>query len=138
MDQVRKNILILDQDEKVLIELEGLLESEGFETTTTWYLNEAVDLLAHRVFDLVLVGDHPPQVRCSALLKMLRSRENRPPCIVLQTASRYPFEAEYLCWLGAYAVSAKSKHRDLVSRIRECLSTTESSGTAPKRKAGTA
>ena len=101
MDGLRKKILILDHDERVLIDLERVLEGEGFETTTTWDLQEALDLLARRDFDLLLLGDHPPEVRCAELLKTLRSRQISRSCIALETAARYPFEGQYLSWLGA-------------------------------------
>lgn len=65
MEGARKQILILDQDENVLIELERLLQDEGFETTTTWSLKEAFHLLAVKEFDLFLLSDHLPEVSCS-------------------------------------------------------------------------
>ena len=119
----KKRIIILDYDERVLIEMERILEDEGFETTTTWDVGEASDLLANGNFDLLLLGEHPPEVRCAEFLKTLRTRRTRAPCIVLQTAARYPFESQYLCWLGAHAVIPKWKYRDVVAKIREHLST---------------
>jgi CheY-like chemotaxis protein len=118
MDRLRKKILILDYDERVLIDLERVLEDEGFETTTTWDTREALELVAHRDFDLLLLGDHPPEVRSTELLNTLRSRPISAPCIVLQTAARCPFEGQYLCWLGAHAVMPKWEYRDIVAKIR--------------------
>ncbi len=135
MDGLRKKILILDHDERVLIALERMLEEEGFETTTTWDLREALDLIAGRDFDLLLVGDHPPEVRCAELLKTFRSRQISPSLIVLQTAARYPFEGHYLCWLGAYAVMPKWNYCDIVAKIRERLSGTNVVGEILTRRA---
>ncbi len=135
MDGLRKRILILDHDERVLIDLERILEDEGFETTTTWDLREALDLLAHRDFDLLVVGDHPPEVRCAELLKTLGSRQISRSCVVLQSAARHPFEGQYLCWLGAHAVVPKWKYRDIVAKIQECLSTTNVVGEILTRRA---
>ena len=136
MDGQRKRILILDEDERTLIDLELVLEDEGFETTTTWDIQEARDLLAHRDFDLLLVSDHPPEVRCAELLKTFRSRQISPSCIVLQTAARYPFEGQYLCWLGACAVMPKWKYCDIVAKIRERLGGTNVVGEILTRRAG--
>jgi CheY-like chemotaxis protein len=135
MDGLRKKILILDHDERAIIDLERVLEDEGFETTTTWDTREALDLLAHRDFDLVLVGDHPPKVRSAELLNTLRSRQISASCIVLQTAARYPFEGQYLCWLGAHAVMPKLQYRDIVAKIQERLSATEVVGEILTRRA---
>lgn len=135
MDGSREKILILDRDERVLIDLERVLEDEGFETTTTWDLQEALDLLACWDFDLLLVGDHPPEVRSAELLKTLRSRHISTPCIVLQTTACYPFENQYLCWLGAHAVMPKSEYRDIVAKIRERLSATDVVGELTRRAA---
>ena len=135
MGGVRKKILILDHDERVLIDLERILEDEGFETTTTWDLREASDLLAQRDFDLLLLGEHPPEVRCAEFLKTLRSRQISPAYIVMGTAARHPFEGRYLCWLGAYAVMPKWKYSDIVAKIREHLSTTDVFGKILTRRA---
>ena len=137
MAGLRKRILILDHDEQVLIELESALESAGFETTTTWDRQEAVRLLDSRDFDLLLLGDHPPEVKCAELLKALRSRPSRAPCIVLRSVARYPFEDQYLCQLGAYAVMSKCEGCDLVAKVRECLEMAEASGKISLRRAVT-
>jgi DNA-binding response OmpR family regulator len=135
MDALRKKILILDRDEQVLIDLEQVLENAGFETTTTWDMEEALNLLSGRDFDLLLLGDHPPEVSGAELLKGLRSRGSSAPCIVLRCAPRFPFEDLYLCRLGAYAVVSKSKDCDLVATIRECLGVPEASGEDVTRRA---
>ena len=131
----QKKVLILDYDERVLIDMERILQDEGFETTTTWDLRGALDLLAKRDFDFFLLGDHPPEVRCAELLKTLRARRTKASCIVLQAATRYPFEGQYLCWLGARAVMPKWKYRDIVAKIREHLSPTDVAGGITRRAA---
>lgn len=124
MDGARKKILILDQDETVLIELERLLEDEGFETATTWDFRQALDLLTFREFDLLLVADHLAEVSCSDLLKMLASRQAVPFCIVMQTRAAHPLTAQHRFSLGTYAVVPKWEKGDLLAKIRECLNAT--------------
>lgn len=50
-------VLIVDNDEIALIELERVLEGAGFNTTTTWDVNEAVQLLSTTDYDHILVGE---------------------------------------------------------------------------------
>ena len=117
----RKKILVLDSDSELLIALEQVLEEEGFNTTTTWDAREAVALLASARFDALLVGEHPPEVKSAELLKRLQAQRSGIPCIVMQSAALHPFEAQYLCALGAYAVVPKWKHKAIVEQIRQML-----------------
>jgi DNA-binding NtrC family response regulator len=50
-------VLIVDNDESALIELERALEGAGFDTTTTWDLSEALQLVSASEYDHVLVGE---------------------------------------------------------------------------------
>jgi DNA-binding response OmpR family regulator len=38
--RIRRSILVLDHDEDVLLRLEHLLETKGFDTTVTWRFDE--------------------------------------------------------------------------------------------------
>jgi DNA-binding NtrC family response regulator len=93
------------------------LEEEGFDTTTTWDLCEAIALLGSRQFSVLLVGEHPPEVKCEEILKRFQSRRSIP-CIVLQAAMRHPFEAQHLSFLGAYAVIPK---QEVTEKVHQSL-----------------
>ncbi len=126
MGEGRKEILILDQDENVLIDLERLLQNEGFDTTTTSAVAEALDLLAVKQFDCFLLGDHLPEVDRSELLKGLASRQSVPVSIVMQTrAAADRSTLELLSRLGTYAVVPKWNHRELLAKVKECVHTTD-------------
>ena len=116
----RKKVLIVDCDADYLIALERHLEEEGFDTTTTWDACEAMALLGSRQFNALLVGEHPPEVKCGEILKGVRSRRS-VPCIVLQAATRHPFEAQYLSFLGAYAVVPKQKIKEVMQKVHQSL-----------------
>ena len=116
----RKKVLIVDCDADYLMTLERHLEEEGFDTTTTWDVCEAMALLASRQFNALLVGEHPPEVKCEEILKGLRSRRS-VPCIVLQAATRHPFEAQHLRFLGAYAVIPKQKIKEVMQKVHQSL-----------------
>lgn len=96
------------------------LEEGGFDTTTTWDVCEALALLSSRQFNALLVGEHPPEVKCEEILKGLQSRRS-VPCIVLQAATRHPFEAQHLSFLGAYAVIPKQKIKEVMQRVHQSL-----------------
>ncbi len=80
---------------------------------------EATALLGSTRFDAVLVGEHPPEVKTGELLKQLQVEHRRIPCIVMQSAARHPFEAQFLCARGAYAVTPKWNHKGIVEQIRQ-------------------
>jgi len=115
-----KNVLILDSAPEFLIALEHVLEEEGFNTTTTWNTGEAIALLSSRQFNVVLVGEHPPEVKGEEVLKALQSRRSIP-CIVLQATTRNPFEVEHLSSLGAYAVIPKQRIKEVMDKLRQSL-----------------
>ena len=45
---MRKRILIVDNDEKVLIALERALEQEGYDTETAWTLPDGLEAISER------------------------------------------------------------------------------------------
>ena len=102
----RRSILVLDHDEDVLLRLEYLLETAGFDTTVTWRLDEVRQFIEQRRFDLVVIGHHPPHLDASRVLQ-LTGGGRRPACIVLHAPERFPFDAEYFYSLGAHAVLSK-------------------------------
>jgi CheY-like chemotaxis protein len=103
---LRRSILVLDHDEDVLLRLEHLLETAGFDTTVTWRLDEVRQFIEQKRFDLVVIGHHPPHLDASRVLQ-LTGGGRRPACIVLHAPERFPFDAEYFYSLGAHAVLSK-------------------------------
>jgi len=78
-------ILIVDDDERVLIELEHLLESEGYRTTT-WCGREALVFTDQMQFDIFLVDEDMTHPNCAALVAELQRRQ--PHVLFLQMHSR--------------------------------------------------
>jgi CheY-like chemotaxis protein len=56
MNESKKRVLIVDNNEKVLFTLQRVLENSGFDTYATWSGCEALDLLKTQDFQ-VLVND---------------------------------------------------------------------------------
>jgi CheY-like chemotaxis protein len=104
----RPSILIADYDEDVLLRLEHLLETAGFDTTVTWCAREIQRLLQQRAYDLVVIGHYPPNIDAARILRQVTG-ETGPACIVLHHPERFPFDAEYFYSLGASAVLSRDR-----------------------------
>jgi DNA-binding response OmpR family regulator len=118
----RKHILIADSDEQILIELERLLQDEGFETTTAWSTSATVELLTNGKFDLLLVADHPPELNCEQVLRLRRQSGAQAPLVVLETGPRHPFAEPYLITLGASSFVHKWRQGDVKNVVLGILS----------------
>ena len=90
-----RRTLIVDLDPTTLILLERLFEDEGFETATTWSMREACVLLEKGSFDLIVVGDHPPQIDAHAVLCRLETLSKLVPCIVMRAPAQFPVEPKW-------------------------------------------
>ncbi len=83
-------ILIVDVDPITLITLEQVFEEAGFDTTTTWSIHEMFLWLEKKRFDLIVVGDHPPEIDACAILRRLETIRRHVPCIVMRAARVLP------------------------------------------------
>ncbi|MGH9522647.1 MAG: response regulator [Terriglobales bacterium] len=118
---MRNRILIVDNDEKVLIELERALEQAGYETETAWDLPEGLDVLADGRFHLLLVGDHPPELNCERVLRVLAREGVEVPVIVMHTRPRHPFAEQFIAHLGAAGVVCKWDQEEVLGTVGRCL-----------------
>ena len=114
-------ILILDQHEDVLLDLEHVLETAGFDTTLAWHVDAFPRFVAERDFDLIIVGHRPPEIDAAEVLRTLGPM--RAQMIVLKGRSRHPFEDEYFYRLGAHAV-LNNWNSDIAGCIRTTLAKT--------------
>jgi CheY-like chemotaxis protein len=115
MEGQRKTILIVDDDEQVLIELERLLEDQGYSTTTAWSSGEALQALQSKSFDFVLLDGDLPNLTREELMRQARQC-SKAYWIVLQPRSRFRPES-----VAANSV-CKWEHGAILSKLRECLS----------------
>lgn len=123
MNSLKKHILIADSDERVLIQLEKLLEDEGFETTTASTTTETMNLLRKSHFDLLLVADHPPEINCERVLREFRPGEEAVPLLVLENLPRHPFAGAYLINLGARKIVHKWRLREVRDAVQGLIAT---------------
>src|SRR5690348_10914774 len=115
METQRKTILIVDDDEQVLIDLERLLEDQGYDTTTAWSGREALQLLQSKSFDFVLLDGDLPDLSREELMRQAQQC-SKSYWIVLQAQRRFRPESA-----ATHAV-CKQEHGAILSKLRECLS----------------
>ena len=122
MKTARKRVLVADCHEEVLIVLERTLENAGFDTTTVWTAHEALKLTESEVFDLFLVNEYLPDAECEDLLKELRNKGTRLPCIVMQPSAPGITDVRSLEKLGAREIVCKRPYQQVVDAVNRCLS----------------
>ena len=118
----KKTILIADDDELVLMTLEALLESQGYDTTTAWSGREALKLMRSRSFDLVLLDDYLPDLDSEEILRQIQQHMAiKPLVIVMQTRPTLDARTRYAS-LGAADVMGKwTARREISQAVRNCL-----------------
>lgn len=114
MDGQRKTILIVDDDEQVLIELERLLEDQGYSTTTAWSGREALEFLRCKPFDFVLLDGDLPDLSREELIRQAQTC-SKSYWILLQPEAHFRPES-----VSANSV-CKWEHGAILSKLRECL-----------------
>lgn len=114
--------LILDTDPDTLIALQHVLEEAEIDVTITWDEAEACQLIETAPFDLVLIGDHPPELNAAAILDDLSLRGMCPPVLVLRgiVSAR---DVEYFRRLGAVGVIPKRDPIAVLEQVTRALAT---------------
>lgn len=85
MPQKRKTILVVDDDERVLLALEQLLENEGYDTSLAWTGREGLIQLHRQHFDLVLLDCYLAGFDGREVLKAAQDAAEPPIVMVLNT-----------------------------------------------------
>ena len=120
----KKKILVIDDDESVLISLECLLESEGYETTTAWSGQEGLSLLRSKRFDLVLLDDYLRDIGHEEIFSEIREMVVQP-LVILTESALTPEVRSYFIELGAVAVVGKwNPCEEIAAEVRKCFART--------------
>jgi DNA-binding response OmpR family regulator len=131
--QERHRALLLDTDPDTLITLQHALEEADIDATVTWDEVEACQLVEATPFDLILVGDHPPELNAAAILNDLSLRGTCPPVLILRGIFGEK-DAEYFRRLGAIGVVPKRDPRAVLEHVTRALAPIQF--TAKTAKAG--
>ncbi len=116
MSGQRCKVLILDWDEDTLVSLQQVLEDAGVDTTITWDEVEARKLIKDKPFDLVLVGDHPPELTPETILRDSNPDLISCPCLLLHTDS---CDSEHYRQLGFVGVAPKRTPFKVLGEVRK-------------------
>lgn len=127
----RRRILILDTDPDILIMLQQVLEEANLDATVTWDKMEASHLVKTAPFNLILIGDHPPELNAAAILDDLSFHGACPPVLVLRNIFGKK-DAEHFRRLGAIAVVAKRDPVAVLEQVTRALAPIQSKVNAAK------
>lgn len=86
----RLNVLLVDNDDRVLWKYQQLLEDAGFNTTATWSGYEALGLLRSGVFDVLLVDDYLPDLHSHNFLEQVNRLPIQPSIVVMHSEMPRP------------------------------------------------
>ncbi len=114
-------ILVVDDEPTVLMLVQRLLAREGFDVQTTGHPREALGILAHEEFDLLVVDLHMPEMDGFEVLEWVSS--NRPDIVSLVLSGTQRIEdAIAAIQRGAFDFYMKPVERDLlVEKVRRAL-----------------
>ena len=112
--------LILDTDPDILLMLQQVLEEADIDVTVTWDRKEACQLFETARFDLILIGDHPPELNAATILDDLSCQGTCPPVLVLRGIFTEK-DADYFHRLGATAVVPKRDSLAVLEQVTKAL-----------------
>jgi DNA-binding NtrC family response regulator len=120
-NNVSAKVLVADNDEDVLIALEGILEEKGYSTSLALSSAEACALLCKGDFDLLILDDCLSDAHSIQTLAACRSAGISTLAVV--TYHRFPsFDEEArLRDLGVSALVNKQAHAELIEIVSHLL-----------------
>jgi CheY-like chemotaxis protein len=121
MSEHKRKALILDSDPDALITLQRTLENGGVDTTITWDKAEARNLVRTTPFDVMLIGDHPPEISVENTVRDLRRRGVLSPCLVLRTTAAEEVRGERLRQLGVAGVLPKRDPARVLEEVQKAV-----------------
>ena len=121
MSEHKCKALILDSDPDALITLQRTLENAGVDTTVTCDNNEARNLVRTTPFDVMLIGDHPPEINVENTVRDLRLRGTLSPCLVLRTSAVGKMRGEHLRQLGVAGVLPKGDPAKVLEGVQKAV-----------------
>ena len=115
-EQLRR-VLILDSDPDTLIALQGIFEDAKMDTTITWDKAEACQLIETVHYDLLLIGNHPPELDPTAIIESLSYRGICPAVLILQTGISQS-AAEHFRKVGATGTISKRDSSVVLEHVK--------------------
>jgi len=126
----KENVLIVDNDDRVLWQFQELLENAGFNTQTTWSGREALALLKSGEFDTLLVDDYLPDLHSHDFLERVSHMPRQPMIVIMHSEAPTSGELQLYRSLGisecvdkrnpakvCQAVSSRPRERKPASKL---------------------
>jgi DNA-binding response OmpR family regulator len=120
MDRRLRRVLILDSDANFLIALQHVFEDAGIDTKITWDKREARQWVENESFDLVVIGDHPPELDAAAILADLSFRGTCPSVLILRNVVDEK-AVEYFVRCGAVGVVSTGDPATVLGQVTKVL-----------------
>jgi DNA-binding NtrC family response regulator len=121
-EETKKLVLIADDDERMLISLEALLQDEGYETATAWGGRQALELLGSKEFDLVLLNEYLSDVGTEAVLEHMQGLASQPLTVVMRSSQPSPDSLPPFASFGVReVVDKRMPHRQFSDAVREWM-----------------
>jgi CheY-like chemotaxis protein len=122
MNESKKRVLIVDNNEKVLFTLQRVLENSGFDTYATWSGCEALDLLKTQNFQVLVVDDYLPDLHSSDFLSRVARLPIQLWVVVMQSSTPTKGDVQHYASLGAMTVVRKHQPGEVCNAVSSCCS----------------
>jgi CheY-like chemotaxis protein len=114
------NVLIVDNDDRILWKFQELLEGAGFNTTATWSGHEALSLLRSGAFDLLLVDDYLPDLHSHDFLGRVNRLPIQPSIVVMHNNPAKPEDLRCYQSLGVAELVDKRDPASVCQAVSHC------------------
>lgn len=116
----KPNVLIVDNDDRILWKFQELLGNKGFDTRATWSGHEALAMLRSGKFDVLLVDDYLPDVHQHDFLQRVSRLPAQPSIVVMHGAPPNYADTQSYDALGVTEVVDKSNTENVCQAVSSC------------------
>ncbi len=122
MKNMKKKILVCDDEKAINRALQLKLIYEGFDVVTVLNGDECLSAMAKETFDLVLLDLVLPQKDGFAVLEKLKELGNKVPIVIISNLGQEE-DIERVKYLGVtqYLIKSNTSIMDMVNKVKEVL-----------------
>lgn len=114
-----KRLLIIDDEEHLRLLYKAEFENDGYQAETAGDAEDALELLEHGKFDLVILDIRMPGMDGLQALERFLDRDNRLPVIINSAYDSY--KDNFLSWGAESYVIKSSDMTELKQKVRDAL-----------------
>jgi CheY-like chemotaxis protein len=116
----KANVLIVDNDDRILWKFQDVLENAGFRTRATWSGHEALALLKSGEFDILLADDYLPDLHSHDFLERVSRLSIQPAIVVMHSPPAKPTDLRCYASLGVSEVVDKGDEARVCQAVSFC------------------